>query len=132
MVQYHSAVKTKRSGSGGKKRAMRDKRLAQFGGFFTRPLFEREGKIASPKVRRTKGGRAKVAAGRVIYANIALDAGKVQKVKVLNVTENPANRHYARENLLTRGAVLDTELGKARVTSRPGQDGSVNAVLLKK
>ncbi|MDD5778571.1 MAG: 30S ribosomal protein S8e, partial [Candidatus Thermoplasmatota archaeon] len=26
---------------------------------------------------------------------------------------------------------IDTEMGKAKITSRPGQDGCINAVLLK-
>jgi len=30
--------------------------------------------------------------------------------------------------LLTKGALIETEIGLARVTSRPGQDGVVNAV----
>ncbi|MEK6848627.1 MAG: 30S ribosomal protein S8e, partial [Nanoarchaeota archaeon] len=42
----------------------------------------------------------------------------------------PANRHFIRRNIMTKGSVIDTELGKARITSRPGQDGVVNAVLI--
>jgi small subunit ribosomal protein S8e len=44
--------------------------------------------------------------------------------------ENPANKNYIRRNILTRGAVVMTELGKAKITSRPGQDGEVNAILV--
>jgi small subunit ribosomal protein S8e len=32
--------------------------------------------------------------------------------------------------MITKGAVLKTELGRARVTSRPGQHGILNAVLM--
>ena len=46
------------------------------------------------------------------------------------VVENPANRHYIRRNILTRGTIIKTEKGNARITSRPGQDGVVNAVLI--
>jgi len=56
--------------------------------------------------------------------------GKVQKTKVTTVLENPCNPHYVQRNIITRGAVLKTELGKARVTSRPGQHGVLNAVLI--
>lgn len=50
--------------------------------------------------------------------------------KIKTITENAANRHFVRRNILTKGAVIETEIGKARITSRPGQEGTVNAVLL--
>ena len=56
---------------------------------------------------------------------------KYSKTKVLSVKENPANRHYVRRNIMTKGTVIETELGKAKITSRPGQEGTVNAILLK-
>ena len=55
---------------------------------------------------------------------------KYQQVKIKTILENPANRHYVRRNIMTKGSVIDTEMGKARITSRPGQDGTVNAVLV--
>jgi len=44
------------------------------------------------------------------------------------VVENPANRNFVRRNILTKGTLLETDKGQARVTSRPGQDGIINAV----
>lgn len=65
------------------------------------------------------------------YANVVDPKNnKTKKVKILSVLENRANPHYVRRNIVTKGAVVDTELGKVRVTSRPGQDGNVNAVLI--
>ncbi len=55
---------------------------------------------------------------------------KYSKIKVLNVLENPANRNFAKRNIITKGSILKTEKGKARVLSRPGQDGLINAVLI--
>ena len=52
------------------------------------------------------------------------------QAKIKTITDNPANRHFIRRNIMTKGSVIDTELGKARITSRPGQDGTVNAVLI--
>jgi small subunit ribosomal protein S8e len=52
------------------------------------------------------------------------------QAKIKTITDNPANRHFIRRNIMTKGSVIDTELGKARITSRPGQDGVVNAVLV--
>ncbi len=56
--------------------------------------------------------------------------GKSKKVRIKAVLETPANREFARRNIIVKGAIIDTEIGKARVTSRPGQDGIVNAVLI--
>jgi small subunit ribosomal protein S8e len=46
------------------------------------------------------------------------------------VIETPANRHNARQNIVSLGAIVDTELGKAKVTNRVGQDGVVNGILV--
>ncbi|ACS33148.1 30S ribosomal protein S8e [Thermococcus gammatolerans] len=92
----------------------------------TRVAEEREKR----KIIRTYGGNRKVRLVEALYANV-FEGGKGRKVKILNVVENPANRQYARRNIITKGAIIETEIGKAVVTSRPGQDGVVNAVLLK-
>ncbi len=64
-------------------------------------------------------------------ANItAPGSGETKKAKISSVLENPANPHFVRRNIVTRGAVIETELGRAQVTGRPGQDGTVNAILL--
>ena len=68
---------------------------------------------------------------RAEVANVYVPSEKVtKKVKIQTVKENPANPHYVQRNIMNRGTVIQTELGDARVTSRPGQDGVVNAVLL--
>lgn len=131
MVQYHKFVRTKSSGSAGMRRAMRDKRKAHFGGFFAKPRLAKGDQKEERKAFRTTGGNIKVSADLSLYANIASKGG-VKKAKITNVKESPANRHYARENLLTKGSLIETELGMAKITSRPGQDGVVNAVLLEK
>jgi small subunit ribosomal protein S8e len=56
--------------------------------------------------------------------------GKASKATIKTVTENPANIHYVRRNILTKGAVVDTDKGKVRVTSRPGQSGALSGVLV--
>ncbi len=86
--------------------------------------------VEKRKIIRTYGGNRKVRLVEALYANV-FENGKGRKVKVLNVIENPSNRQYARRNIVTRGAIIETEAGKAIVTSRPGQDGVVNAVLIK-
>jgi small subunit ribosomal protein S8e len=80
---------------------------------------------------RTMGGEVKTRLYSVMHANVYdPEHKKSKKVKILSVIENHANPHYVRRNIITKGAVVETELGKVKVTSRPGQDGSVNAVLV--
>jgi len=80
---------------------------------------------------RTRGGNNKVRALRTQFANISIPvSGETRKAKIETVVENRADPNYMRRNILTKGAVIKTELGRARVVSRPAQDGVVNAVLL--
>ena len=58
--------------------------------------------------------------------------GKSSKTKLLRVIRNPANVDYQRRGVITKGAIVETEIGQARVTSRPGQDGVINAILVEK
>ena len=81
------------------------------------------------KQKRTRGGNQKRIALRINQANV-VSAGKSQKTKIVQVLENKANPHFVRMNIVTKGAVIETELGKAVVTSRPGQQGVVNARLI--
>jgi len=80
---------------------------------------------------RVRGGNYKVRLVKALYANVTIPSQGVTKcVRILRVVENPASQDYSRRGIITKGAIIQTELGQARVTSRPGQDGVVNAVLL--
>jgi small subunit ribosomal protein S8e len=80
---------------------------------------------------RARGGNLKLRVRETSFAIVANPkTGEAKKVKVKAVLETPANREYARRNIIVKGAIIETELGKARVTSRPGQDGIINAVLI--
>ncbi|MEM3555168.1 MAG: 30S ribosomal protein S8e [Candidatus Micrarchaeia archaeon] len=128
MEQFHGKPKRKTTGSGKKLRKFRDKRLHEVGGAFTSTKID-EKPLA--RVERTRGGREKIKLKRASFANVATPQG-IKKAKIKSVLESPDNRHHARMNIITKGAVIETEIGKARVTSRPGQHGVVNAVLLEK
>lgn len=131
MVQYHKNPKTKASGTGGKKRSTRDKVKAHYGGFFHRARIDKKNKEASNVSRSTKGGNIKISVKIVGFANVSnKENAKVVKTKVISILESPNNRHYTREGVVTRGAIIETELGKCKVTSRPTQDGTINAVLM--
>ena len=85
---------------------------------------------SSIKKYRTRGNNSK---SRVMSAKMANvfdpKKGKVQRTNIITVKSNPANPNYVQRNIITKGAIVQTELGTARITSRMGQDGVVNAVL---
>jgi small subunit ribosomal protein S8e len=76
-----------------------------------------------------RGDNEKVRALSTNVANVATEDGS-ERATIEDVVENAANPNYARRNIVTKGAVIETDAGTARVTSRPGQNGQVNAVLV--
>jgi len=105
-----------------------------------RRAYEQHGYPADTKIgqeerflKRCKGGSYKVKCVSTSYANVVDPVSKqTRRVKILKLLSNPASRDLTRRGVITKGAVLETELGQAKVTSRPGQDGVVNAILVKR
>jgi small subunit ribosomal protein S8e len=84
------------------------------------------------KTRRVRGNNMKTAVKFGAFVNLADPMSKkTTNSKILQVVKNPANKDYERRGVISKGALLETESGIARVISRPGQDGSINAVLIK-
>ncbi|PSQ57439.1 30S ribosomal protein S8e [Halobacteriales archaeon SW_7_71_33] len=81
------------------------------------------------KTVEARGDTRKVRVLRTDEANVAT-GGETVRATIEDVVENDADPNYARRNIVTKGAVLETSEGRARVTSRPGQSGQVDAVLL--
>ncbi len=81
--------------------------------------------------RNVRGKNTKTALKSIDFVNLATDGAKVKKTKILKVLENATNNDYKRRGIITKGAILETQDGKCRVVSRPGQSGTVNAVLVK-
>ncbi|MCR4327023.1 MAG: 30S ribosomal protein S8e [Nanoarchaeota archaeon] len=81
---------------------------------------------------RTTGGNKKtfLLRGNVVNVQVG-DKGKRQKLAIKNVLETPSNRFLARQNIITKGTIVETEAGKVKVTNRPTQEGNINGVLLK-
>ncbi|HUV24040.1 MAG TPA: 30S ribosomal protein S8e [Methanomassiliicoccales archaeon] len=119
--------KSRRKATGGMRRPQRKKRRFEIGREiqFTFVGAERH------KMYRTKGGNSKVRMLRAEFANVVDPKDNTMKrVKILTVKENPANPNYVQRNIINKGAKIQTDAGMARVTSRPGQDGTVNAMLI--
>ena len=80
---------------------------------------------------RTMGGNSKVKMLSAAYANVVdPKTNQAKRARIVTVKVNPANPNYVQRNIMNRGATIQTDLGMARITSRPGQDGTINAVLL--
>lgn len=121
--QKHS----RRKPSGGMRRPHAKKKRREIGR-------EREVATIGPERRKTirvLGGRQKTRLLRAEWANIfSPQTGKTERTRILSVKTNPANPNFVTRNIVTQGATIETEKGIARVTSRPGQVGTVHAVLL--
>jgi len=82
------------------------------------------------KYIRIRAGHIKAILLKTNIANIFSDK-KAKRANITNVIETPQNKFFARQNRLMKGAIIETSLGKARITNRPSQEGQVNAVLIK-
>lgn len=115
----------KRKKTGGRKRRNRKNRKSDLGSEFSEP------EVGEKRIekRETRGGNKKNVVKRAEKVNLAKD-GEVEQVEIESVEENPANPNFVRRSLLTKGTVIRTSEGEAVITSRPGQDGMVNAKLV--
>jgi small subunit ribosomal protein S8e len=126
MSVWHGSLR-KRKLTGGRKRAYRVKRKFEMG------AFPAETVLGEPKTKSVRGfgGNIKVKALSAKYASVTdPKSGKTEKTEILRVVKNSANVDYNRRGVITKGAEIETSMGLARVTSRPGGDGVINAILL--
>ncbi|MDD5331306.1 MAG: 30S ribosomal protein S8e [Candidatus Nanoarchaeia archaeon] len=121
-----SQRKSKRKATGGKYRTWRKKKLGELGRL---PTLTRIAKRKITKIR-VIGANSKIKTFFEETANIYDPKTKKHiKAKIIAVVENPANRNYARRNIITKGTIIETDKGKAKVTNRPGQDAGIQAIL---
>lgn len=126
MDQYHrSFAKKVSSGTGGKRLKGRDKKLAHIGGTFSAI------KVAdadTKKTMRKRGGTTRKRLKKASTVNVVTKDG-MKKAKIKRLLESH-NSEFIRMNIITKGAVLETDLGKVKVTNRVGQDGVVNGIIV--
>lgn len=119
--------KSRRKTTGGRYTQARSKRLFESGG---QPMLT---KFETRKIKsiRTQGNNSKLKVMSETTVNLSdPKTKKTSKVAIKSVIDNPASRHFTRRSIMTKGAIIETEMGKARVTSRPGQEGAINAILI--
>lgn len=78
------------------------------------------------KTQKTRGGNKKTVLLRAKFINIGN-----KKIEIKNVLETPSNKFLARQNILTKGTIVETAEGRVKITNRPTQEGTVNGILLK-
>ena len=112
--------------SGGKYVKRRKKRLNELAGQ------KRIVKLGEEKrkSKRTRGGNRKTFLLKSKSVNVVGKDKKIKKIEIKNVLETPSNRFLARQNIITKGTIVETEIGKVKITNRPTQDGNLNGILI--
>lgn len=121
----NSQFRSKRKVSGKRYVALRKKRLNELSGLSAETSIDKK----RIKVKRTLGGNSKtqLLSNDEVLVN---KEGKVLKLKIIGVEENPANVNFTRRNIITKGAIIKTEKGNVQITSRPGQNANLFGKLI--
>ncbi|MBI2151225.1 30S ribosomal protein S8e [Candidatus Woesearchaeota archaeon] len=122
-----SQRKSRRKSSGGLYHYSRGKRKRELAGF---NALTKLGEKKELRSKRVLGGHKKDLLLAVKEINVADKKGKTIKTEIISVLENTANPNLVRRSVLTKGTIVETKLGKVRITSRPGQEGLINGELL--
>jgi len=112
--------------TGGRRHPLRSRRKYEIDRFPNEALIGEQITIT----RKVRGKNVKTAIKTIDSVNLAIDS-KIKRVKIIKVLENSTNNDYKRRGIISKGAIPETEEGKCRVVSRPGQHGTVNAILVK-
>jgi small subunit ribosomal protein S8e len=124
-MAWHDTLK-KHKQTGGKRRPYRSKRIFDQG---RAPVETQHGETK----RKTVKGRSAIEKTKIVKTNVVnvsnQATGKTESLKILDVVSNPAKADYNRRGVITKGTIIRTEKGLAKIVSRPGQDGALNAVV---
>jgi small subunit ribosomal protein S8e len=124
-LAWHDRL-TKRKKTGGRKRAYRSHRIYEQGRQPVETLF---GEVKRKEVKGISR-ISKIKLVKADYVNVSNPAtGATENLEILDVVRNPANADYNRRGVITKGTIVRTEKGLAKIVSRPGQDGSLSAVV---
>ncbi len=122
-----SHARSKRKYTGKKYRHFRKKRKREL----SRPTVDTVVGEDKKKKQRTLGGNAKIKLFSTNFINVTdPNTNKTSKVRILGFESNAASKDLNRRHILTKGAIVETELGNAKITSRPGQHGTLDGILI--
>lgn len=119
-------TRPKRTITGGRYKSYRKKRVYELGSLPVLTKLASTRRISS----RGVGGNIKRKILSTNVINVMGKDGKCFQANVNTVTDSPANKHFIRRNILTKGSVVATDKGNVKITSRPGQVGTLNGVLI--
>ena len=125
MAQWHGV--SRRKVTGGRLNRSRGKRKTEIS---SENQYAFVGDVDATKKYMKNAGSQTVRVTSAHTVNVHTKDGKTIRSTISNVLENSANLNFVRRNIVTKGAIIQTELGKVRVTSRPGMDGVVSGVLI--
>ncbi len=128
ILSYYQGNDLRKPSGGLKGRHRKIKRKYELG---SAPTLTKIGSEERRKIERVYGGNFKIRLKEALYINVALPDGSVKKVRILEVVETPENPQHAKSGIVSRGSIVKTGLGLVKITSRPGQDGVLNGVLIK-
>ena len=122
-----SQARSKRKYTGKKYKYFRKKRQRELEG----PTIDTQIGPEKKKKQRTLGGNFKLKLFASQFINVTdPNTNKTQKVRILGFEENLASKDLNRRHVLTKGAIVETELGNVKISSRPGQHGVLNGILV--
>ncbi|MFW9988261.1 MAG: 30S ribosomal protein S8e [Candidatus Odinarchaeota archaeon] len=122
-----SQARSKRKYTGKKYKYFKKKRKREL----ERPRIDAEIGQEKKKTQRTMGGNFKIRLFASQFINVTNpNTNKTKKVRILRFESNDASKDLNRRHVLTKGAIVETELGNAKITSRPGQHGLLNGILV--
>jgi len=94
------------------------------------PAMTKVGKLKIQNIRTRSDGK-KLRLLNVEKVNLYDPKTKKYSTETISsVIDSPADKNFIRRNIITKGTVIATSKGNAKVTSRPGQDGVISAVLI--
>lgn len=126
-MSWHGGLK-KRKNTGGRKKPYRAKRLHEQGRHPVETMFGE----TERKIEKGRSNSSKVKIVSTEFVNVSEPStGLTERLRILDVVSNPANADYNRRGVLTKGTVVRTEKGLAKIVSRAGQNGVLNAIVYK-
>lgn len=124
MAEAHERSRRKSTGGRYRRNSKRKKRDLK-GKFAATTLGE-----TKTSERNSRGFTDKTMLKSGDYISVSKPSGETVKAEIEDVLENEANPDFVRRDILTKGTVVETSEGKVQITSRPGQDGTLNGKLL--
>ena len=120
-----SQFRSRRKVSGGKYSKRRKKKLRELSGV---PSLTSIGNKRVKK-KRVKGRNFKYSllSSQFVVIN---QKNKSVSLKINSVSTNPSNIYFTRRNIITKGTIVTTDKGDVKITTRPGQNGTLFGVFI--